>query len=230
MNSLRHREDEDDLDEIHEPRDREITLGTSMILGIFFALAVLCAIFFAFGFSVGRKSSAPTAASVPSPIPNGPATSGVKPGAGSPLTTSTDQPAPGPMVTVPVASTTPPEEATTPEERSSPAAKPAPESVAEAPAAQSAVRTPPAAPATNAAPPVSGPGSVVQIAAVSHQEDADLLVSTLKSRGYNVAIHTEPQDKLLHVQIGPFATHKEADAMRQRLLADGFNAIVKDQK
>jgi cell division septation protein DedD len=70
----------------------------------------------------------------------------------------------------------------------------------------------------------------VQIAAVSHQEDADLLVSTLKRRGYSVAIRSEPQDKLLHVQIGPFASHKDADAMRQRLLADGFNAIVKDPK
>jgi cell division septation protein DedD len=79
-------------------------------------------------------------------------------------------------------------------------------------------------------PAASGAGSIVQIAAVSHQEDADLLVSTLKRRGYNVAIHTEPQDKLLHVQIGPFPTHKEADAMRQKLLGDGFNAIVKDIK
>ncbi len=70
----------------------------------------------------------------------------------------------------------------------------------------------------------------MQIAAVSHQEDADLLVTTLKRRGYNVAVHTEPQDKLLHVQIGPFPSHKDADAMRQRLLADGFNAIVKDTK
>ena len=69
---------------------------------------------------------------------------------------------------------------------------------------------------------------MVQVAAVSHQEDADLLVTTLKRRNYAVAIHSEPQDKLLHVQVGPFSTKKDADAMRQRLQADGFNAIVKD--
>jgi cell division protein FtsN len=46
-------------------------------------------------------------------------------------------------------------------------------------------------------------------------------------RGYAVAIHTEPQDKYLHVQVGPFASKKDAEAMRQKLLADGFNAIVK---
>jgi cell division septation protein DedD len=68
---------------------------------------------------------------------------------------------------------------------------------------------------------------MVQVAAVSHPEDADLLVNTLKRVHYDVAVHHEPQDKLLHVQIGPFTNRKDADAMRQRLLGDGFNAIVK---
>jgi cell division septation protein DedD len=49
----------------------------------------------------------------------------------------------------------------------------------------------------------------------------------LKKRGYSVSIRHEPQDKLLHVQIGPFASKKDAEAMRQKLLADGYNAIVK---
>jgi cell division septation protein DedD len=70
--------------------------------------------------------------------------------------------------------------------------------------------------------------SVVQVAAMSHQEDADVVAVDLKRRGYTVAVRHEPQDKLFHVQIGPFATKKEADAMRQRLQADGYNnAIVK---
>jgi DedD protein len=63
---------------------------------------------------------------------------------------------------------------------------------------------------------------------MSHQEDADVVAVDLKRRGYAVAIRHEPQDKLLHVQIGPFASKKEADAMRQRLQTDGYNnAIVK---
>jgi DedD protein len=96
----------------------------------------------------------------------------------------------------------------------------------------------PAAPSTNTATkpvavPVAAaapsPGSpVVQVAAMSHQEDADVVAVDLKRRGYTVAIRREPQDKLFHVQIGPFATKKEADAMRQRLQTDGYNnAIVK---
>ncbi|HSY67867.1 MAG TPA: SPOR domain-containing protein, partial [Edaphobacter sp.] len=77
--------------------------------------------------------------------------------------------------------------------------------------------------------PASSPGSpVVQVAAMSHQEDADVVAVDLKRRGYTVAIRREPQDKLFHVQIGPLATKKEADAMRQRLQMDGYNnAIVK---
>jgi cell division septation protein DedD len=68
---------------------------------------------------------------------------------------------------------------------------------------------------------------VVQVAAVSHKEDADMLAAALKRRGYSVSVRQMPQDKLLHVQVGPFATKKDADAMRQRLQADGYNAIVK---
>ena len=71
---------------------------------------------------------------------------------------------------------------------------------------------------------------MVQVAAVSSQDVADILISSLSKKGYNVAVHHEAQDKLLHVQVGPFPTHKDADAMRQKLLADGFNAIVKDTK
>jgi cell division septation protein DedD len=73
----------------------------------------------------------------------------------------------------------------------------------------------------------AGPPALVQVAAVSHQEDADMLLNALKRRGYDVAIRHEPQDKLLHIQLGPFASRKDADEMRKRLLSDGYNAIVK---
>lgn len=68
---------------------------------------------------------------------------------------------------------------------------------------------------------------MVQVAAVSHQEDADLLVAALKRKGYTVAARSEPQDKLIHIQVGPFPSKKDAEAMRQRLLGDGYNAILK---
>ena len=68
---------------------------------------------------------------------------------------------------------------------------------------------------------------MVQVAAISKQEDAEILVSALKRHGYNAVIRNDPRDSLLHVQIGPFATRDEARATRAKLLADGYNAILK---
>ena len=68
---------------------------------------------------------------------------------------------------------------------------------------------------------------MVQVAAVSHQEDADLLLGALRARGYAVSARASGIDSFIHVQVGPFHDKREADAMRQRLLTDGYNAIVK---
>lgn len=212
MNNLLHR-DSDDQQEIEDPSgghgDREITLGTTMILAIFFALAVFAAIFFGFGYSMGSKRT--TTASAPgtaaSPATSYGTLSTAKPAAGSPA--NADNPgrhadAPQPSQMAPSTSTST-------------------ALVAKRPPPTPAILTPPPGPVLPIA-----QQPVVQIAAVSHQEDADLLVSTLKRRGYAVAVHADPRDKLLHVQVGPFSTRQEADAMRQRLIADGFNAMVKE--
>jgi cell division septation protein DedD len=216
-------ETDHDLRDLHEAagQDREISLGATTILGIFFALALLCAAFFGFGYSMGRRSLqnaiSPTDitiradANTPKPAPGSPAAgkqsaseSAIIP-IDSPDTAQDNQPV-SPVATVkPAASTS-----------------------------HTNVQFPPSAPAKPlAVMPVStapsSPGSpVVQVAAMSHQEDADVVAVDLKRRGYTVAIRHEPQDKLFHVQIGPFSTKKDADTMRLRLQTDGYNnAIVK---
>jgi cell division septation protein DedD len=69
---------------------------------------------------------------------------------------------------------------------------------------------------------------MVQVAAVSRQEDADILVNALRKKQYAVSIVSNlPGDSLFHVQIGPFSDSQEAEAMRTRLANDGYNAIVK---
>lgn len=68
---------------------------------------------------------------------------------------------------------------------------------------------------------------MVQIAAVTRPEDANALAAALRQRGYSVVVRNESQDKLLHVQVGPFASRDDAAAMRSKLLADGYNAILK---
>jgi DedD protein len=203
--------DDTDLQDFQENTgEREISLNTATILGIFFLLALLCAIFFAFGYTMGRRTTSQAAA----PVADTPST----------LTTNgSAKPAPGSA-----ARSTP---ATQPPPDSDSSAQPDPASsiqrVAQ-PLTQPAVDTPKPAPTPAAATTTpAGPPAMVQVAAVSHQEDADTLVNALKRRGYNVFVRHEPQDKLLHIQIGPLASKKDAEAIRQRLLADGYNAIVK---
>lgn len=69
---------------------------------------------------------------------------------------------------------------------------------------------------------------MVQVAAVSKQEDADILVNALRKKQYPVfVVPSVPGDSLFHVQVGPFSDSKDAEAMRSRLAGDGYNAIVK---
>jgi cell division septation protein DedD len=200
-----------------QTNDREITLSSGTILGIFFALALLCAIVFGMGYTLGRRSSQALASADASSSDSSsfgskpsPQSIAMQPAAPFPAPSTTDS-----AVTVPTTTTS-----TAPPPAAAEDTKPTP---------------PPAHAATAAAPPVQAPApivsapqsSVVQIAAVSHQEDAAVLLSALRKKGYAVSAHSEPQDKLIHIQVGPFNNRKDADAMRQRLLNDGYNAIVK---
>jgi DedD protein len=183
-----------------EPRDPEISLGAATILGIFLALTLVCALFFGLGYSMGRRSYQPAIAASTS---DAAATTAAKPASGS-LTSNSPTPAP-----IQPSSTT-----LTPSPTATVPLTPTPLENSEKP-------KPAAAPA------VATGNFLVQIAAVSHREDAESLITALQQRGYTVFIRNEPQDKLLHVQVGPFPTRKDADAMRQHLLYDGYNAIVK---
>jgi DedD protein len=205
--------------------DREITLGTTMILLIFFALAVYGAVLFGFGYSLGSKhteSTAGTVAAVPTSSGN---SNAFKPSPGSPVG------APSPEKPLPAMQTaTVPVNLPVPEKADPPAPKAVATSQDFDDAALKSKGSQPVAAVTTSAMPASvapGPGTVVvQVAAVSHQEDADLIASTLKRRGYAVNVRTEA-DKLLHVQVGPFATRKDAETMKAKLLSDGFNAYIK---
>jgi DedD protein len=219
--------------------EREISLGAPAILGIFFALALLCACFFGFGYSMGRKSAqaatTDTAAATASDatLSNGSAKPAAGSLAGQPAesTTPAEQPA-ADNSAVPTASQTEPAPATPP-----PTPPPATPKNATSQADGMIVGDRPPQPApgviskpptNNQQPAVAPAGNImVQIAAVSSQDVADILTSSLQKKGYSVSVRHEPQDKLLHVQIGPFATRQEALSMQQRVLADGFNAIVK---
>jgi DedD protein len=74
---------------------------------------------------------------------------------------------------------------------------------------------------------IPGHPIMVQIAAVSRQEDAEVLAGALRKRGFNPTIRPGSGDKFFHVQVGPFTDKSQAETIKQHLLADGYNAIMK---
>lgn len=239
--------------------DRELTLNTGTVLALFFGLALICAVFFGFGYSMGRKSApaaVPETASTgaDATASAGPEVATNKPAAGSPAVqpipsyqsqgqtdavsrsgaTQTSKAASPVKTNTPTTVTVPMETATAPAKPKKAPVDDVDGRIVEAakPAAAKPVVIPPAMASgpvqtMNAGTPVPGGSNYVQIAAVSHKEDADVLLSALRRRGYTVFTRSSDADKLIHVQVGPFATKKDADAMRQRLLGDGYNAILK---
>src|SRR5215472_7922317 len=152
-------------------QDMEITLGVGKMLGLFFALVVICAIFFSLGYSVGRVAgkpapdpTAPNAAAHPAPAKTDSApvsntsqltfykTVGQKEG------------------DVDLASATDKNDA------------PPPTAPAAAPESRPAAEPPPASPS----PSTVTMGYYVQVAAVTKQEDAEALVSALKKKSFAV--------------------------------------------
>lgn len=85
----------------------------------------------------------------------------------------------------------------------------------------------PLAQAPGDSPIVPGQPIMVQIAAVSRQEDAEVLAGALRKRGFNPTVRPGNGDKFFHVQVGPFTDKTQAETMKQHLLADGYNAIVR---
>jgi pilus assembly protein CpaC len=81
------------------------------------------------------------------------------------------------------------------------------------------------APSSKAQGPVAH--AMVQVMTLSNQQDADVMVASLKRHGYEVAVNQDPKDRLLHLEVGPFAKPSDAEAMRQRLVADGYNATIR---
>jgi DedD protein len=191
--------------------DTEITLGTGKLLVLFFGLVGICALFFALGYSLGRRSepaiTTASAAIGPQTVPGTSKTSGGSTPA-VPMTfyKSVEQKDANPELT--------------------------PATDAKTDTATPANGTPAQGPAANAPDPTTtlptGTSYFVQVAAVSKQEDAESLVDALKKKQYPALIAAPiPTDKLFRVQVGPFSDIKDAEGMRTRLIADGYSPILK---
>ena len=77
--------------------------------------------------------------------------------------------------------------------------------------------------------PAANGAFVVQIAAVTREEDAAALAGALRKKNYSVFVVNNPavHDKFYHVQVGPFATLQDAESMKAKLTGEGYNPIVK---
>jgi DedD protein len=182
-----------------QAQDTEITLSTGKLLGIFFAVVIVCAVFFTMGYLLGKS----TATGSRTEIVGSTSTAGSAAGKPSAVAKVPEAPAP------------------------------APSSDSQAAVSNSASVNTPAATSASPVPPAteiksSSSGTfMVQVAAVSKQEDADILKSALQKKQYPVFVANATADALYHVQVGPFSNQQDADTMRNRLSADGYNAIVK---
>src|ERR1700757_2405009 len=186
-------------------QDTEITLGTGKLLFLFFGLVAICATFFALGYSLGRKSepSITTASAAGSPqiVPGTTKASSGSPSAPMTFYKSVE------------------------EKNASPELTPAVDAKTETAAAPDASTAPAKASndSSDSATTLPTSGYFVQVAAVSKPEDGEALVDALKKKDYPAFVATPVADKLFRVQVGPFPEIKDAEAMRARLIADGYS-------
>jgi DedD protein len=212
-------------------QDTEITLGTGRMLTIFFALVLVCALFFSLGFSLGKKTSQAVGNSLLNAGSGTPAVV-VRPSA---VKNNSSQTQSGDFSFYKAVGQKTTDAALTPQDNKGQASSSdaAGSTTQASPKANADAGGSNAGSSTPTTPTASAAGGYigtyyVQVAAVSRQEDADSLVEALKKKQYPaLAANNASVDKFYHVQVGPYGDLKEAEAMRARLIGDGYNPIVK---
>ena len=217
----------EELDPVATSNDTELTLGGGALLVLAGGLVTVCAVCFGFGYAVGHRNSSEQIAATVTPEPVSKtatvaAGSGVKPGAA--------EVARPPQASIADGGANGVGKGTDPSAEAPAAASPGSNQPQVKPAldAQGRPARAPQPPGTLKIQPATtqAQGWMVQIAAISRTEDAEVLVNALRKRGYEVTARRDVGDNLIHVQTGPFVNRNDANAIRQKLLNDGYNAIV----
>jgi DedD protein len=209
-------------------QDTEITLGMGKLLAIFFVAVIVCGAFFGMGYSLGKNST---------PLnPMGQSLAGISVSSGGTKPTAATVAKPLPPDCATSATGCVPAQNASDTNTTASNAQPSTLEGTDKPTSLSFGQ----ASITNAAvtqvsnnvptPDLNGAGQniMVQVAAVTKQEDAEALVNALRKKNYPVfMMGSTGTDKLFHIQVGPFAELKEAEAMKSKLVGDGYNAIVK---
>ena len=236
-----------------EADERDITIGPGKLLGLFFMLVTICGVFFGIGYSLGKTAAheqalndkAPLSASLTAPAvgdSSAPKPSAAVPGKPEPEAAEQENAPKGLGLTFFDAvkrKDGAPEAA--PEASQAAGTKVEPQKTAGAAATNATSAVVPAQPSSpEIAPPakadakatVGAPASgafVVQVAAVTREEDAAALAGALRKKSYSVFVVNNPavHDKFYHVQVGPFVTLQSAEETKAKLISEGFNPIVK---
>lgn len=201
-------------------QDTEITLGTGRMLALFFAFVLVCAVFFAIGFSLGRRTASAGVGRWPG------AATGASAAIVRPSAAKNDAPQKTPQsgdfsFYKAVGEKNANSALAPPDAKAQPA-----DATAAAPA-KTATDAASATPASSTSASSTTGSYYVQVAAVTRQEDAEALVEALKKKQYPAFANNASADKYYRVQVGPYADFKDAEAMRARLVSDGYNPIVK---
>ena len=207
-------------------RPGELVLENRHLLLIFFAIVALSGVFFALGYIVGRNTLSPSASTAL--VESEGAGAGAKP---SPM-----PPAAYYLRATPPAATPVPEDSgvTAPElQFDRTLGGQAPDAKLESPAAGSVSDVPPtgAGPAREPNPPVAAvpapPGILVQVSALTRQQDAETLLQLMREKKLPAMVTTATTDTLYHVVIGPYQSDADAQKVKKLLEEDGFQPIIK---
>lgn len=219
--------DQEEQERLRSTSETELTLGSGMLLAMFFGLIVLCGLCFGMGYAMGHSSAGSPAATAPQPATDQ-----------EPLQASGNIPKPSAIAQTPV---TPPDQPAADQAPANPAGAPAQPATSTGGAAggaesqpqvhaalssETAPQTPAAAGPQAVHPALASQPLMVQIAAVSNPDDAEVLVNALRKRNYPVTERRGPGDDYIHVRIGPFATRALAEQWKSKLLNDGYNAVI----
>lgn len=225
--------DDEDVEPAKATQETELTLSSTVLLGIVLGLVAVCGLCFGLGYVAGHRGSEELAvgghpdATAPTTLQADSSRS--KPSA---ITQVPAAPAPAPVsATDAVPAGTDPDAgpiANSPTPSSAPSARPSGAQQAQVRPALPAVAYSGQPVQPQAVQPALAPASLtmVQIAAVANPADAVVLVNALHRRGYATFARRDPADGLIHVRIGPFSNRDVANQWRLKLLSDGYNAIV----
>jgi cell division septation protein DedD len=196
----------EEFPQIEQRHTTELTLSPMVLLVLFFVLVLLCGLCFGVGYSMGSRDS------------KKPLVTDQKPGAGADAQAAGSLPKPSA------------DRQKTPDIQSIVDDLPVTSSGADANAPHEgqaiAAGADSTEPLIKPAQPDAASALMIQVATVTRQEDADILIGALRKHGYTAIAHHDPADNKLQVQIGPFSSRNDANAMCQKLLHDGYNAIV----